>query len=95
MWPNLILTKSHFNFKSYIHICNPCKMQADCDRANDSFSNPWVLVVMWIFHLSFLNPMHGMAPHASPLSTPLFNVENSNFGDNYVKQQYVPRSVKI
>ena len=82
MWPNLILTKSHFNFKSYIHICNPCKMQADCDRANDSFSNPWVLVVMWIFHLSFLSPINSkdaLAPHASPLSTLLFNVEIFKF----------------
>ena len=57
-------------------------MQADCDRANDSFSNPGVLAVMWIFHLSFLSPINSkdaLAPHASPLSTLLFNVEIFKF----------------
>ena len=57
-------------------------MQADCDRGNDSFLNPGVLVVMWIFHLSFLSPINSkdaLAPKASPLSTLLFNVEIFKF----------------
>ena len=66
-------------------------MQADCDRANDSFSNPGVLVLMWIFHLSFLNPINSKGALAWHTTHPRYlhrclMFKYSNFGDNCVNK---------